>query len=337
MPRKNALISVIVPIYNTSKFLSLCLSSIIRQDYQNLEIILVNDGSTDNSLEIATSFAQKDDRINIINKKNSGVSHSRNKALDIAHGEYICFVDSDDCLDVNHISYLYNLIQKYNSSAATVPRFYKFTSKQSLDNIVDPKKAEEVWSGRKATIQMLYYNITISSCGKLIKKEILDQNKIRFDEKLRCGEGFNFCIEAFEKIDKVAIGYKPIYFYRLDNPTSAMTKFNMKFLKNGIEAIERIKKILTPLTDDVLKAYKYAHWHTYCDFLNTIVGSNNIKNYPEEYKKLKKISRKEALCTLNSPIPIKDKIKGILYFLNPYLAVIFINYFRKREFTNEEE
>ena len=109
------------------------------------------------------------------------------------------------------------------------------------------------------------------------------------------------------------------------------------FLKNGIEAIERIKKILTPLTDDVLKAYKYAHWHTYCDFLNTIVGSNNIKNYPEEYKKLKKISRKEALCTLNSPIPIKDKIKGILYFLNPYLAVIFINYFRKREFTNEEE
>lgn len=108
-------ISVIVPIYNVEKYLVRCLQSIIKQTYQNLEIILVDDGSTDTSGKLCDKFAEKDSRIIVIHKKNGGLSDARNVGIDKSSGSYLVFVDSDDWIDPDMISILYNVAQKNNS------------------------------------------------------------------------------------------------------------------------------------------------------------------------------------------------------------------------------
>ena len=102
------LISIIVPIYNVSKYLDKCLNSLINQTYKNIEIILINDGSTDNSISICLKYKKKDKRIRLYNKKNGGLSSARNMGIKYSKGNYLFFVDSDDFLDLEIIEYLYN-------------------------------------------------------------------------------------------------------------------------------------------------------------------------------------------------------------------------------------
>ena len=104
-------ISIIVPVYNTEKYLSKCLNSLIKQTYKDIEIIVVNDGSKDKSLEIAKKFAKQDNRIKVFNKENGGLSSARNFGIEKASGEYIGFVDSDDYIKENMFEILYNMIK----------------------------------------------------------------------------------------------------------------------------------------------------------------------------------------------------------------------------------
>lgn len=118
-------ITVIVPIYNSSSHLNRCIDSIINQTYKNLEIVLINDGSNDNSLEIINRYKKSDKRIIIIDKENSGVSDSRNKGIDVANGEYITFVDADDWLESDAIKNLYKCIKKNSNYSVVRGKYYK--------------------------------------------------------------------------------------------------------------------------------------------------------------------------------------------------------------------
>ena len=111
---ENPKISVILPVYNVEKYLRQCLDSVINQTYKNLEIILVNDGSTDNSGKICEEYALNDERIKVIHKENGGISSARNAAIDIAKGQYITFIDSDDDVELDYIDYLYDILKKFN-------------------------------------------------------------------------------------------------------------------------------------------------------------------------------------------------------------------------------
>ena len=111
------LISVVVPVYNVEKYIDRCLNSIINQTYRKLEIIIVNDGSTDNSRKIIDKFSKMDSRIIVIDKNNGGLSEARNVGINAATGDYITFIDSDDFVSYDYIEYLYSLIEKYNPSA----------------------------------------------------------------------------------------------------------------------------------------------------------------------------------------------------------------------------
>ena len=107
------LISVVVPVYNVEKYIDRCLNSIINQTYRKLEIIIVNDGSTDNSRKIIDKFSKMDSRIIVIDKNNGGLSEARNVGINAATGDYITFIDSDDFVSYDYIEYLYSLIEKY--------------------------------------------------------------------------------------------------------------------------------------------------------------------------------------------------------------------------------
>ena len=116
---QDALVSVIVPVYKVEKYLDKCIESIVGQTYKNLEIILVDDGSPDNCPAMCDSWAQKDSRIKVIHKPNGGVSSARNTALDAASGEYICFVDSDDVLELDTVKYMVDNISDADVTVRT--------------------------------------------------------------------------------------------------------------------------------------------------------------------------------------------------------------------------
>ena len=326
------LISVIVPVYNGENYIDDCIMSVLNQEYKNFELILVNDGSQDVSKEKLNIWEKKNEKIKVIHQSNSGVSVARNTGIEKANGKYLTFIDVDDYISKDFLFYYYNLIKKYDAEIALTPMPQKFsnhaecTTEKIEDNI-------KVLSGEKAACEMLYYNIAIGPWNKLISKELIDKYKIRFNPNLAYGEGFNFSVDCFQRAKKVAVGRKKVYYYRVNNPNSAMTKFKLKLVTGSIEAQKCIKNNLVNKTTELLKACRYANWHTYCDCLNTIIGCKVIKQNKELYNDIKKVCKKDAKYAIKSPIPKSDKMKGILYGISPYLTAKLINKFRKRKFT----
>lgn len=117
--RNNELISIVIPVYNVENFLERCITSVLNQTFENIEIILVNDGSTDNSLRICQQYEKIDSRIFIINQENQGLSAARNSGINQARGKYICFIDSDDWIHEKYLEILYNDIEKIMLKSAS--------------------------------------------------------------------------------------------------------------------------------------------------------------------------------------------------------------------------
>ena len=131
------LISVIIPVYNTSKYLGMCLESVVNQSYKNLQIILVNDGSTDNSPQICDAWVEKDNRIQVIHKQNEGLGYTRNAGLDVAIGEFVSFLDSDDTLELNTYE---DCVAEMNNNNADVTYFGRNTMNKKgkyLKNLIN--------------------------------------------------------------------------------------------------------------------------------------------------------------------------------------------------------
>src|SRR5699024_5270696 len=172
---KNIKISVVVPIYNVDRWLPRCLTSIIGQSFTEFELLLVNDGSTDDSLEICQSFSKKDERIKIINKENGGLSDARNAGIDIAQGRYRVFVDSDDYLERNYLFNLYHNIIKTNADIAMC-EYKEVTEKGKLIKKVylNETSSAQVVSGRQI-IKNIYRDkgtINIVAWNKIYKTSL---------------------------------------------------------------------------------------------------------------------------------------------------------------------
>lgn len=327
------LITIIVGIYKGEKYLKECIESIIIQDYPNLEIILVDDGSPDNSGKIVDEYAMKDNRIKIIHQKNSGVSISRNNALDISSGKYICIIDQDDVISKNYITYFYDLIIKNNAEISITPNVDKFFG--NINNCEFKRDKVKIWTGEKAATEMLYHNLVIAPWNKMISRELIERNHIRFNPNFFGGEGFAFSVECFQRATRVAVGNQKVYHYRVGDPESGASKFNLKTINSSIEAQKYIKNNFIKDTDELKCAWNFSNWHTHCDCLNIMVGCKVTNKYKELYNNIKEICQKEALCALKSPIPLQQKIRGILFRINPFIASKIINHFRIRKFKAE--
>ena len=329
---KNKLVSIVVPMYNSEKYMSECIDSVLNQDYKNIELILVNDGSKDKTEKIAKDYAKNDKRVIVINQENKGVSEARNNGIKHSKGEYITFIDSDDFIEKDFISYYVSLIEKTNADIALSRMPIKYRT-----NIeVKPQSEEkiEVISGNDCALEMLYYKIFIASWNKLFRKELLTNNNILFENNLAFGEGFNFSIDAFLKANKVCTTSISKYYYRVDNVNSVMTKYSEKQIIGSLYAIERLKEKYGNLNSDISKALEYAEWHTNFDCLNSIIGTNNAKQDVERYKKIKKNVKTKSKIAFSSPISKKEKIKAFVCYINPFLASKIVNKFRIRKFNS---
>ena len=212
-------ISIVVPIYNVANYLSRCIESIINQSYLNIEIILVNDGSTDNSLSICEEYAILDPRIIVLNQKNRGLAGARNSGLNIASGEYIGFIDSDDKIDSEMVLsfvtifekmspdvILSNILQyeqgntKYNIIRNDIPYNTGFSKKEIEQYLLKPYYGEEM-------------GIIPSCCTKMYNISFLKSNKLSFDESLKRAEDYWFNFFVFKKASCAFIIDKAFYHY----------------------------------------------------------------------------------------------------------------------------
>lgn len=226
------LISVIIAVFNPGKYLRPCLDSIIGQTYKNLEIILVDDGSTDDSLAVCKEYAKKDSRVIVYHKENSGVSATRNQGIRLAHGEYFSFIDSDDWLEEDTYEYLMELMVKHNVDAVNHEHFVTYPDKEITHSISD-----ELYGlcDRAQAIKMITYHFPFA-WNKLYSKKLIENSF--FNEEICRGEDTLFALQAFDKADKVWFDKKPLYHY----VQSEQSAVRGKFRKSQLTAIKLIKE-----------------------------------------------------------------------------------------------
>ena len=305
--------SIILPIYNVERFLDTCLDTVSQQTHRNLEIILVDDGSTDHSGSIADEYAKKDERAKVIHKQNEGVSSARNAGLDIATGEYICFADSDDILEKDYVEYLLNLCLKNKSEISLTMQMYTtfYDTPQTLND------SPSCHTGEEATAKILYYHIPIGCYCKMFRRDFIEKHHIRFRSELYIGEGFNFNVLAFQLAEKVAIGQRKIYCYRRDNSTSAMTKFALHKAEMAMYAIDVIKESLIIKTQRLIEACRYAEWHTADDMYNWMVLAKAKKDYPDMYQRCYHIVKKYSWNAIFAPVNKKERYRAAMCLIHP--------------------
>lgn len=220
------LVSVIIPIYNSSKFLEKLLNNVICQTYKDIEIILINDGSKDNSLQICKEFQQKDKRIKVISKENGGVSSARNKGIEMATGKYITFVDSDDNIDKNYINTLVNNIKENY--------LVKVNTKNTLK--------EEIISREKYIKGIVSGKIQGVCWGYLFEKELL--NNIKFDVNTSYMEDTIFIMQYLFKVSKIKILKEKLYYHEVNEEGLTTSNKLEKKINGYIYSINEIEKIL---------------------------------------------------------------------------------------------
>ena len=335
--KENPLVSIIVSVYHGEKYLSECLDSIIGQDYYNIEVIMVDDGSPDNCGNILDDYASKDKRIKVIHKENSGVCNSRNVGIENSHGDYICIMDQDDTISKDFVSYYLKLIRDNDAEIAYTPTADKFFGKTKEDsfNKIENDRVDVI-SGQQAATDMLYHKIIIAPWNKLVSREIIFNHNVRFQPQFFNGEGFAYSIECFQQAKRVARGHRNVYHYRVGDPESGASKFRLHSITSCIEAQKYIRDILINKTPEIIKAWAFSNWHSHCDCLNMMVGCGVEKKYPKLYADIKAVCKRQAYRAFSAPISFQQKFRGVLFSICPYWAAKIINHFRIRKFQKED-
>lgn len=217
-------LSIIVPIYNTEKYLVACLDSIINQTYKNLEIILINDGSTDGSKSICEAYASKDKRILLIDKANGGQASARNKGLNLATGDCIAFVDSDDTISKELFQENMLVLTKDPSiEVLQFPIYMNF----GLENGYLRKYSKESIQSREILYKKWIETNTISwlVCNKIFKKEVF--KNLRFKENMVYEDNYMIA-DILSRIDKLFINEEGIYYYHARENSTTTSKHSLK-------------------------------------------------------------------------------------------------------------
>lgn len=238
---KNPKISIIVPVYNAEKYIDRCIESIINQSFDSIEIIAINDGSTDESLNILKKYEKNDRRIKVIAQTNSGVSSCRNKGIEQAKGEYIAFVDSDDWIDINMIEIMYKKAISNNSDIIMCSYMREFKDKSKEKKINLPQEVIYENENIKNELHRKLFGPTDEELnnpegldalgtvwGKLYKSSLIKENKIEFVDLKIIGsnEDSLFNINLFKYTKRITFINQPLYHYWRDNTESLTSKYN---------------------------------------------------------------------------------------------------------------
>lgn len=316
---ETALISVIVPVYNVAQYLEKSIASIQKQTYQNLEIILVDDGATDESSRLCDSIAEQDDRVSVLHKKNEGLSQARNDGMKQAHGDYLIFIDSDDYIHPEMIKNLYEQLVKEEadvSSCGVMNVYANGESPQSANQddyfVCDSQTfLKEYLIGEK---------IPGTICNKLIKREIA--TALSFPKGLIYEDAY-YHFDLIKLAKKYVVNTKPYYYYfhRGDSiTTKPYAEKDLAYIDIYQKFYNEVVKNYPDLKDAAFFRLAYAYFFI-LDKMLLIENYGEIKEYPTIYHFLKK----HAFSILKNPIfRTARRISALALFLNIRLYRILL-------------
>lgn len=216
-------VTVLIPAYNVTSFLPKCLDTVLGQTYTDLQVVVVDDGSRDDTLAVAKAFAVKDSRLEVYHQENQGVATTRNHLLDRVKGDWVLFVDADDWIELDMVEYLVSLAQSHSADFVMCDRVIN----DSLPSREEPKVFE--LDQVHAIVDFLHHDYFIGSlCNKIIKSDCL-QNE-RFQTGISYGEDALFCWGVLQKTQKVVVSSKQLYHYRMNNESISHQSFGEKKL-----------------------------------------------------------------------------------------------------------
>lgn len=311
------LLSIIVPVYNAEKYLGKCITSISNQTYKNIEIILVNDGSSDNSLSICRSFQETDKRIQIIDKPNGGVSSARNAGLEICTGEYIGFVDSDDWIDPSMYEELHHMIVTEDCDLAECAVNLD-DGKQVFKRIV--RGNNYILLGEDALKRQLesksFESIPrIAVWSKLYKRSFWDNKRFPVG---KVHEDYMLTCQALYESEKVGIVNVGLYNHVVNNPDSIThSKFSKKNFFLEQQYLNRIKYLESKSEDELVELAKVKYYIMVLSLYYSCHSNQMI-----EKEQFRNIILKNKYDIIKSKIPAKEKTKLILIMLFPNMFCI---------------
>ena len=285
------LISVIVPVYNVEKYLGECIESILSQTYENFELILVDDGSPDNSGKICDEYAEKDNRIRVIHKENGGVSSARNTGLDNAKGEYITFVDSDDIIDKQYLELMYKRIVEVDSDMCFC-HFDRFDANEYEKHQEKIPKYLAVDFNDKEFIDFasaffdLKNNVFGSIWRTIYKSSSIE--KIRFNSKIRISEDLVFAMNAICNSKSICSIPNVLYHYR-SNSNSAGKTYKKNFLTSQIELKKELELIFVRFDKKKCNKISQTYFCLLCYYLfsNEVKHRKSSEGYKQRIKEIK--------------------------------------------------
>lgn len=310
----NPRIAIVIPIYNVEKYLVRCVESVQQQDYKNIEIILVDDGSPDNCPIICDKFAKNDSRIKVIHKKNGGLSDARNVGVASAESEYVIFVDSDDYVDKDYVSSLVNLRNQYNADIACTPLIYEFESGRHKPICTFDSDLLNTDSA-KSMIMRARYGIGVTACSKLFKIEAIKNNPFPVG---KLHEDLAVSMQLFSEFSKVAITSHATYHYIQRKSSIMHSTINYESLFWILNYIE--KYLLDTNNHEMRYSLVYRLFdlvNEYCqviDLKTEKMRVREIQQYIKPYKKLYISDPENSFMT---------KVKGWLLASNRLTFSIF--------------
>lgn len=309
-------ISIIVPVYNVAPFLAECLDSILRQTYPYLEVIVVNDGSTDGGGEICNEYAKLDDRIIVIHQENQGSSAARNAGLRIAKGEYISFIDSDDYIAPQMFEVLLLNLEKYQTDISIVqfiegPNRREHFSTRKEEEKVQVIDGNRLMSSVFGKFKMLY----ISAWGKLYTRKVL-VDMFFIDTP---AEDFEFNIRVYQNVGKAVVIHDALYYYFIRaNSLSNAEYFKVRSLQTLLLSLKHFSSdqmlmrgaLLIFMWKRMIFARETHHqidYHEYCREVSELI----VKETQDEFIK-------------NPTIPLLIKCRLLLFYYVPFTYAIFM-------------
>lgn len=243
-PMKQDLVTVIVPIYNVEKYLNQCVRSIVDQTYRNLEILLIDDGSPDNCPRMCEEWAARDSRVRVIHKENQGLGMARNTGIEHATGEYVCYFDSDDYVDVRTIEIALTALKKNHADYALFGYCHLFPDGSTSSFQMEKQKT--VFTGPEIRDELLPWLIqqarpheskcpfAFSAWSGLLRRSLVEDHRIQFlSEKQIISEDTLYLLELYSKLRKVVLIPEALYFYRVNPASLTKTYQKERQIKNN--------------------------------------------------------------------------------------------------------
>ena len=318
-------VSIIIPVYNTKPYLEHCLQSVLQQTYKNIEILLIDDGSTDGTAELCDRFAECYTNIYVVHMENRGVSIARNTGLDIASGEFILFIDSDDTISNNYVESFVNSSNGVDIIIGSIEDIYI-----NSDGNIYKYKVRKHKAPKQGKLFEEYYNLIDWIRGpvaKLYRKRIIDEYNLRFDESLSVAEDQVFNFSYYRYIQAYRIQEQSVYkYYHYDINTSLSTLLTEKAF---LDDIFKLNLEYNFLRDHYIGDFNVVYIHQLIQLINKYTKFEGIHSIILSYKRIKKLAELKPL-TVNRRVGRKKRIVTYLLIFKLYWIVAIYYWFKNK-------